>query len=50
MLAIAETRVEFGRRANPQRLANGEAIRFHADVREAILAGDGAVTPGDSLL
>jgi DNA-binding GntR family transcriptional regulator len=29
-------------RANPQRLAKGDAIRFHADVREAITAGDGA--------
>jgi DNA-binding GntR family transcriptional regulator len=29
-------------RANPQRLAKGDAIRFHADVREAIMAGDAA--------
>jgi len=29
-------------RANPQRLAKGDAIRFHADVREAITAGNGA--------
>jgi len=29
-------------RANPQRLAKGDAIRFHADVRAAIMAGDGA--------
>jgi DNA-binding GntR family transcriptional regulator len=29
-------------RANPQRLAKGDAIRFHADVREAISGGDGA--------
>lgn len=29
-------------RANPQRLAKGDAIRFHADVRQAISAGDGA--------
>jgi DNA-binding GntR family transcriptional regulator len=28
-------------RANPQRLAKGDAIRFHADVREAVTAGDG---------
>jgi DNA-binding GntR family transcriptional regulator len=27
-------------RANPERLAKGDAIRFHADVREAITAGD----------
>lgn len=27
-------------RANPERLAKGDAIRFHADVREAIAAGD----------
>jgi DNA-binding GntR family transcriptional regulator len=29
-------------RANPQRLAKGDAIRFHADVREAITVGNGA--------
>jgi len=29
-------------RANPQRLAKGDAIRFHADVRNAIVAGKGA--------
>ena len=29
-------------RANPERLAKGDAIRFHADVREAISAGDAA--------
>jgi DNA-binding GntR family transcriptional regulator len=29
-------------RANPERLAKGDAIRFHADVRKAIEAGDGA--------
>jgi DNA-binding GntR family transcriptional regulator len=29
-------------RANPQRLAKGDAIRFHADVREAIIVGNGA--------
>ena len=29
-------------RANPERLAKGDAIRFHADVRRAIEAGDGA--------
>jgi DNA-binding GntR family transcriptional regulator len=28
-------------RANPERLAKGGAIRSHADVREAIAAGDG---------
>ena len=28
-------------RANPERLAKGDAIRFHADVRKAIVAGDG---------
>jgi DNA-binding GntR family transcriptional regulator len=28
-------------RANPERLANGDAIRFHADVREAIASGNG---------
>jgi DNA-binding GntR family transcriptional regulator len=28
-------------RANPERLAKGDAIRFHADVRHAIAAGDG---------
>jgi DNA-binding GntR family transcriptional regulator len=28
-------------RANPERLAKGDAIRFHADVRRAIAAGDG---------
>jgi DNA-binding GntR family transcriptional regulator len=28
-------------RANPDRLAKGDAIRFHADVRRAIAAGDG---------
>jgi DNA-binding GntR family transcriptional regulator len=28
-------------RANPERLAKGDAIRFHADVREAIACGDG---------
>ncbi len=27
-------------RANPERLAKGDAIRFHADVRKAIAAGD----------
>ena len=27
-------------RANPDRLAKGDAIRFHADVRKAIAAGD----------
>jgi DNA-binding GntR family transcriptional regulator len=27
-------------RANPERLAMGDAIRFHADVREAIIAGN----------
>jgi len=29
-------------RANPQRLAKGDAIRFHADVHKAIAAGNGA--------
>ena len=29
-------------RANPGRLAKGDAIRFHANVRKAIAAGDGA--------
>jgi DNA-binding GntR family transcriptional regulator len=29
-------------RGNPERLAKGEAIRFHADVRRAIEAGDAA--------
>jgi DNA-binding GntR family transcriptional regulator len=29
-------------RANPDRLAKGDAIRFHADVRKAIAAGDAA--------
>jgi len=29
-------------RANPQRLAKGDAIRCHADVRKAIAAGNGA--------
>jgi DNA-binding GntR family transcriptional regulator len=29
-------------RANPERLAKGDAIRFHADVRGAIATGDGA--------
>ncbi|MEH2476093.1 DNA-binding GntR family transcriptional regulator [Nitrobacteraceae bacterium AZCC 2161] len=29
-------------RGNPDRLAKGEAIRFHADVRKAIAAGDAA--------
>jgi DNA-binding GntR family transcriptional regulator len=29
-------------RANPERLAKGDAIKFHADVRRAIAAGDGA--------
>jgi DNA-binding GntR family transcriptional regulator len=29
-------------RANPERLAKGDAIRFHADVRSAIAAGDEA--------
>ena len=28
-------------RANPERLAKGDAIRFHADARKAIAAGDG---------
>jgi DNA-binding GntR family transcriptional regulator len=28
-------------RANPERLAKGDAIRCHADVRKAIAAGDG---------
>ena len=28
-------------RANPERLAKGDAIRFHADVRKAIAAGNG---------
>jgi DNA-binding GntR family transcriptional regulator len=28
-------------RANPERLAKGDAIRFHADVRRAIAAGNG---------
>ena len=30
-------------RANPERLAKGDAIRFHADVRDAIVAGNGEV-------
>jgi DNA-binding GntR family transcriptional regulator len=29
-------------RENPERLAKGDAIRFHADVRRAIAKGDGA--------
>jgi DNA-binding GntR family transcriptional regulator len=29
-------------RANPERLAKGDAIRFHANVRKAIATGDGA--------
>ena len=29
-------------RANPERLAKGDAIRFHADVHNAIAAGNGA--------
>jgi DNA-binding GntR family transcriptional regulator len=29
-------------RANPERLAKGDAIRFHANVRKAIAAGDEA--------
>jgi len=29
-------------RANPERLAKGDAIKFHADVRAAIAAGNGA--------
>ena len=29
-------------RANPERLAKGDAIRFHADVCEAIATGNGA--------
>ena len=29
-------------RANPDRLAKGDAIRFHADVRHAIAAGNSA--------
>lgn len=29
-------------RANPERLAKGDAIRFHANVRKAIAAGDAA--------
>jgi DNA-binding GntR family transcriptional regulator len=29
-------------RANPERLAKGDAIKFHADVRRAIAAGEGA--------
>ena len=29
-------------RANPERLAKGDAIRFHAEVRKAIDAGNGA--------
>ena len=29
-------------RANPERLAKGDAIRFHADVRKAIAAGNAA--------
>jgi DNA-binding GntR family transcriptional regulator len=28
-------------RANPERLAKGDAIRFHSNVRKAIVAGDG---------
>jgi DNA-binding GntR family transcriptional regulator len=28
-------------RANPERLAKGDAIKCHADVRKAIVAGDG---------
>ena len=27
-------------RANPERLAKGDAIRFHRDVRDAIVAGE----------
>jgi len=30
-------------RANPERLAKGDAIKCHADVRKAIAAGNGAV-------
>jgi DNA-binding GntR family transcriptional regulator len=33
-------------RANPERLAKGDAIRFHADVRRAIAAGNGAAARG----
>jgi hypothetical protein len=34
-------------RANPERLAKGDAIRFHADVRQAIAVGDsGAALDG----
>jgi DNA-binding GntR family transcriptional regulator len=34
-------------RANPERLAKGDAIRFHADVRQAIATGDsGAALDG----
>jgi len=33
-------------RANPERLAKGDAIRFHADVREAISAGNAAAAGG----
>jgi DNA-binding GntR family transcriptional regulator len=33
-------------RANPERLAKGDAIRFHADVRKAIAGGDGAAARG----
>jgi hypothetical protein len=29
-------------RANPERLAKGDAIRFHAEVRRAIVNGEGA--------
>jgi DNA-binding GntR family transcriptional regulator len=29
-------------RANPERLAKGDAIRFHAEVRKAIATGNGA--------
>jgi DNA-binding GntR family transcriptional regulator len=33
-------------RANPERLAKGDAIRFHADVRNAIAAGNVAAAQG----
>jgi DNA-binding GntR family transcriptional regulator len=33
-------------RANPERLAKGDAIRFHANVRKAIAAGDPAAAQG----
>jgi DNA-binding GntR family transcriptional regulator len=33
-------------RANPERLAKGDAIRFHADVRSAIAAGNAAAAQG----